>query len=203
MTRGCKLIWVALVACACQAGPRECWGDCSLAPAAVMGMRDDEGNFVEVHDGDAVDLTLPIQGGRVLFVSARITNLEKQGVTLLGEVRNPDTGIVVARDERRVDFTQAVADGYGQPDLVITSNAANIAVCPNYLSRDMLGREWLLDLTVTDSRGNPVKVTHRVVPACRHRDATVRSGCECECLGCFSLGKCATGNTPMGCDGGR
>lgn len=197
-----RLATAAVCALGCQFGPRECWGDCSLPAAAVVGMRDDRGDFVEVHDGDPVDLTLPVQGGHILFVTARLMNFEKQGVVLLGEVRNPDTGVVVASDERRVDLSVAVADGYGQPDLALTSNATNIAVCPNYLSRDMLGREWLVDLTATDSRKIPLKITHRVVPSCRQTDPDMRSGCQCECLGCFALGKCAAGAQPVGCDGG-
>lgn len=203
LTTVVHLATAIVCASGCQTGPRECWGDCSLPAAAIMGMRDDRGDFVEVHDGDVVDLTLPVQGGHILFVTARVKNFEKQGVVLLGEVRNPDTGVVVARDERRVDLSVAADDGYGQPDLVLTSNAANIAVCPNYLSRDILGREWLLDVTVSDSRKLPLKISHRVVPTCRQADPAMKSGCECECLGCFALGKCAAGAAPVGCDGGR
>jgi hypothetical protein len=210
MTRGLRrvdrvalhLATAAVLAGGCQSGPRECWGDCALPPEAVMQIRDDRGVYVEVHDGDPAELTLPVQGGHILFVTARIKNLEKHGVILLGEVRNPDTGVAVARDEKRVDFSVALADGYGEPDLADTSNAANIAVCPNYLARDIVGLEWVVDLTLTDSRKVPVKLSHRVVPSCRQTDSAMRTGCLCECLGCFALGKCAAGAQPVGCDGG-
>ncbi len=192
----------ACCAAGCQGGPRECWGDCAKPGVVVLGMRDEQGKFVEVNDGDAVDLVLPIQGGRILFTAARITNFEKQGVVLLGEVRNPDTGALVAQEQRKLDFPVAAGGGYGEPDLSQSSNAANVAVCPNYLSRDIVGQPWQLDVTVTDSRQQPVKVSRRVVPACRHPDPTIRAGCLCECLGCFDLGKCTSGAQPVGCDGG-
>ena len=195
-------IGVAPCAAGCHSPPPECWGDCSLPGILIVGMRDDSGNFVEVHDGDAVDLTLPVQGGHVLFVAARVQNMEKRGVTLVGRLRDPVSLSVMAQDQRQIDFVDPAPNGFGQPDLADTSQVANITVCPDYLTRDVVAQDWILDVSVSDSRRVAVEVSHHVIPSCRQTDAAGLASCQCECLGCYFLGKCGGASALVGCDGG-
>lgn len=161
-------------------------------------MRQDDGTFVPVNDGDAVDLEFPVQGGHVLYVGAQILNMGGLHDDLLARLRDPTTNVILAEDRRRVDFVFD-AGGSGQTDLSDPANVANVPACPDFEPRPVLGTTWVLEVTVTDSRDAGGTVRHPVTPVCRQLDAGPLALCECECAANFYLGKCGADG---GVDGG-
>src|SRR5579871_4826783 len=172
---------VALALCAgCPPPPSNCpfWGT-KGAPASIeIGMWLDGGFSELTQDGMPVDLTFPVQGGHVLFVGARIHDMPGCRQTIAAEVYVPG-GSLYAFEERRVDFTVPDEDG-GLPDLSDTSNVANVPMCPDYGTRDVVNQDWVLTVTVSDDAGYSATAQRHVTPVCRQTDPTALTLCQCE-----------------------
>ena len=152
-------------------------------------MRLDDGTFGELtQDGMPIDLTFPVQGGHVLFVGARIHDMPECRQTLAATVVD-DAGVLYATELRRVDFPVADSDG-GLPDLSDPANAANVPMCPDFGSRDVVNQDWILEVTVSDDAGYAASRTRHVTPVCRQSDPTALALCRCECSANYFLGKC-------------
>jgi hypothetical protein len=193
-------LWAAaLVAlCACPEPQTKCkrgvWGSADEPPELDIGMRGLRGAFIEVQDGDEVDLEFPVQGGHVFFVGARLRNMAACDVDIVARVKNPTNGQQYSYEARPILF--ATDGGTGViSDLEEPANAANIPMCPNYTDRDLVGQEWDLEVTATDIDGRTATATRRVRPACRQPGPNARAECLCECQAHYYFGKC-------GLDGG-
>lgn len=201
--------WVALLVplvAGCPS-PQPCFfGDEGAPPEMDVGMRGTRGVFIDVNDGDPVDLTFPVQGGHVLFVAARLRNMNGCRVDFSARLVDPDTGELGSEEERRqIDFT--VDGGNGViPDLSDTANTANVPVCPNtFGSKDRVDVPWNLEVVARDEQGREARAVRRVVPMCRQPGPYSRAACVCECKAGYYLGKCSLsgdGGVDGGADGG-
>jgi hypothetical protein len=147
----------------------------------------------DLHQGDAVDLVRPPQGGYVVFIGTRVMGLESGLVSLDATIGD---GGGAGEDHRTVMLVTA-GDGSFMPDLRGIAGVANVAMCPSTASSDRYGHPFTLDLTVTEletRRMGEGKLT--VQPVCRQADATKLSDCQCVCQAGFVLGKCP--NLPPG-----
>ena len=141
---------------------------------------------VVVNDGDSVPLITPPQGGRVIFIGARATNLSPCSVTLTGALKDPATGAVML-DKRSVNLTP-IGNGYGSSADSNISSFANIAVCPNqWSSKDVFDQPYELDLTLTDRTGRSATATLMVTPRCAE-PGTLLTECKCSCKQGYVLG---------------
>ena len=154
-----------------------------------IGMRGLRGTFVEVKDGDPVDLEFPVQGGHVLFAGAQLRNMDPCRVELTGRLRHPATGEVVTEEKRNLDFTVDGGNGV-LADMVDTANVSNIPVCPNFHDRDFVDTEWVLEVEAKDRAGRLASTQRRVIPSCRQSGPHARAACQCECRANYFFGRC-------------
>jgi hypothetical protein len=171
----------------CAAAPY--WCNPSVPAQVELGMRVADSFSPVAADGQPVDLEFPVQGGHVLFVAARIQNLDGCAAELSSRLIDPASGEVLAQEKRSVDFT--VKDGMGGiSQLSETANTANVPACPAFGPRDVVGAAWHLEVKVKDRSGKEATAQRLVVPSCRQADAKARAACICECSKNYYLGKC-------------
>jgi hypothetical protein len=146
---------------------------------------------VTLDDGGALSILTPPQGGRVVFVGVRATNLDSCGVQLTGAVRDPTTQ-QVRFDMRTVNLI-ATGDGWGVTGPIgasvsgTVSNFANIPVCPNQWSTmDVDGNPYALEVTLTDRGGRTVEKKIQVTPGCG--EPATLAECQCICGAGYVLG---------------
>jgi len=82
-----------------------------------------------VQSGGTVPLVTPPQGGRVIFLGVRATNVDPCAVKITGAIRDPATKQVRV-DARTVNLSPS-GDGYGVSVDSSISSFANVPVCPN------------------------------------------------------------------------
>ena len=144
--------------------------------------------------GDALSLWHAPQGGHVVVVGARVRGLTSDFIELRARVRVPETRVIVAEEARTV-VMEAVA---GEPDWKQTdrrtcSQASHVPLCPNYSDRDVVAREHVLEVIVTelyaDFSVGQSEIT--VTPSCLQSDPIAQAFCVCECSADYTLGKCS------------
>jgi hypothetical protein len=147
-------------------------------------------------DGDEIPLSLPPQGGHVLFVGARMRNLlpDAQFVQLKASVTDPDTGEEIAHQTTTVVVHPVEGEpGMWETDNRTYSQTAMIAVCPDYKPRSVDGEPYVIELSVTEKyadRPRTTTVTRTVTPRCPDGGPSAEL-CRCECSAGYVLGKCA------------
>ncbi|WP_437334048.1 hypothetical protein [Sorangium sp. So ce394] len=147
---------------------------------------DSSGVSRPVSDGDAVDIVMPPQGGRVLFLGVRATNLGACGVQLSGALRDPGSGRVMS--ESRTVNLKPTGDGWGASVDVDISTFANVGVCPNnWSSRDIFDQDYEIVVQVKDREGRTASHTTQVRPACNEPELEVE--CRCICKHGYILGE--------------
>ena len=126
-------------------------------------------------DGDSVPLILPPQGGRVIFVGVRATNVDGCGLQLTGALRDLATQQVRV-DSRTVNLIDT-GDGYGvsgTPSTAVStaiSDFSNIPVCPNeWSSTNVYGTAYGLEVTIKDREGRTLTKKIQVTPECGQPD---------------------------------
>jgi hypothetical protein len=136
-----------------------------------------DGVVAGVADGGDVPLVEPPQGGQVLFIGVRATNLDGCSLSVRASLRDAASGATLATDERFVDLVTQ-GDGWGAPPAgaPITS-FANVPVCPNTTaSREVDGSAWVLAVTVQDREQRTATVSMTVTPRCA--DALCTEECK-------------------------
>jgi hypothetical protein len=165
-------------------------GSASHPPALeIVALRPDY-TVAPVTDGGPIPLMFPPQGGRVLFVGARATNVDGCGLQLTGALRD-ETSRQVRVDSRTVNLI-ATGDGWGATGVGVVSDAisnfSNIAVCPNQWSTtDVFGHTYGLEVTVVDRGGRTATSNVGVVPYCG--EPARASDCMCICAAGYVLGQ--------------
>lgn len=139
-----------------------------------------------VEDGDTIDIVMPPQGGRVLFLGVRATNLSACGVQLSGTLRDPESGRIMS-ESRTINLAPA-DDGWGESDDLDISTFANVGVCPNnWSSKDIFDQEYEILVQVKDREGRMAMRSRKIRPACR--EAGVEAECRCICKHGYVLGE--------------
>ncbi|MEO7095355.1 MAG: hypothetical protein ABI175_19015 [Polyangiales bacterium] len=161
-------------------------GDKSKPVQIEIVARDVAGRSSPVTEGSDVAIVFPPQGGRVIFVGARATNLDPCGVKLTGVLRDPATA-QVRLDVRTVNL---VVDGTGLGGAVDSdiSTFANVPLCPNqWASDDVNDKPYEVEITLTDKTGRSGTKKVKVVPRCNEPDRAVE--CRCICRKGYVLGE--------------
>jgi hypothetical protein len=146
---------------------------------------------VPLDAGGSLPILTPPQGGRVVFVGVRATNLDSCGVQLTGALRD-ETSQQVRFDTRTVNLI-ATGDGWGVTGMEgasvsgTVSNFANVPVCPNeWSTTDVDGHPYGLEVTVTDRGGRTLEKKIAVTPACG--EPATLAECQCVCKAGYVLG---------------
>jgi hypothetical protein len=152
-------------------------------------------------DGGDVPLIFPPQGGRVVYVGARVMNVDPCAVRLAGLMRDPKTKKITF-DTRTINLKPA-ADGWGESVDDDYNTFSNIPVCPNQwgASTAAFDEEFEFELTVTDreKRSGTAKVNG--IPRCAEPDK--EAACKCICKYDYMTGEqCADPDGGAGGNGG-
>jgi hypothetical protein len=165
-------------------------GDPTQTPQAVMVWTDGVSQQLgEVSDGQAIPLEPPPQGGYVMYLAARILNMDAC-VTFSGNLKDPDNGHQVGYDARGSTVVQR-PDGWGWPDPSSNANLSNVNGCPDYTPKDVHGKPYTLEMTVQDKSGHTAFVSQTIVPTCMLSDPATQADCICTCSANYTLGKCS------------
>jgi len=186
----------ALVCAACGPGAarpdagenRQCAnafvGDEAAAPEVVLTTLGADNSTQPLDPGGKVQMLIPPQGGRVIFIGVRARNLAPCGVQLLGSLRDPASG-EVRLDSRTVNL-QPTSDGWAASQDGQIADFANVPVCPNqWSSKDLYDAPYEIAVTVTDGRKRSGQSTMQAVPTCVDGDAF----CRCICGRDYVLGQ--------------
>jgi hypothetical protein len=173
--------------------PVELLGDATAPPDFDFLVLQADNTVTPVSDGGTVPIVTPPQGGRVVFVGVRATNIDGFGLQLTGALRDLKTQ-QVQFDSRTVNLI-ATGDGWGvsgtanEPVAAAIANFSNIAVCPNeWSSTDIYGHEYGLEVTIQDKERRPALTkTIRVTPQCAEPMAL--GECLCICKAGYVLGQ--------------
>jgi hypothetical protein len=146
-------------------------GDEAGAPDFDFQMLQADDTVVPLVDGDSVPMLLPPQGGRVIFVGVRATNVDGCRLQLTGALRDLSTQQVRV-DSRTVNLIDT-GDGYGVSGAGTTAVAAaianfsNVPLCPNeWASTNLYGNVFGLEVTLQDREGRQVTKKIHVTPEC-------------------------------------
>lgn len=140
----------------------------------------------EIGEGAQVPMILPPQGGRVMFIGARATNIEPCAVEISGTLRDLSNGEVRV-DGRKMNL-KATGDGWGTSTDTDISTFAMIPTCPNqWAATDVFGTTFELELTLTAKNGQKASKKMSIVPVCG--EPANEAECKCQCTKGYTLGK--------------
>ncbi len=165
-------------------------GDKSKPLEIALTVRDANGKSVPLKEGDDVPLIFPPQGGRVVFVGARVNNVDPCAVKLSGAIRDVATNQVRV-DNRTVNLVLG-SDGWGGGVDEDISTFSNVPMCPNqWASTDAFDKPFRVEVTVQDKTGRSASKQVTVTPRCAE-PANVAE-CLCICKKGYVLGEVCTG----------
>jgi hypothetical protein len=157
-------------------------------------------SVVPLADGDTLPLVFPPQGGRVVFVGVRATNLLPCGVKLTGAARDLVTG-QLRFDARTMNFVPG-PDGKGGSIEGDLSTFSNVPICPNqWASVDAFDQTFGIEIQVQDRDGKKGEVMLQAKLACA--EPANEEGCKCICKEGYTTDQVC--NEPLadgGADGG-
>ncbi len=137
-------------------------------------------DLVPLEDGAELALTSPPQGGKILLVGVRVTNVDLCNATIQVALKDLVTGRVAGIERRPIAWRLA-DDGFAepaQPDYI--SDYANVPVCPNAnLAQDIDGNPWQLEVRFYDRSQTALEQILTVTPTCA--DDWDPALCQCEC----------------------
>jgi hypothetical protein len=167
-------------------------GDEAGAPDFDMQILEADETVAPLADGDSIPMILPPQGGRVVFVGVRATNVDGCGLQLTGALRDLATQQVRV-DSRTINLIDT-HDGYGVSGMASSSVASaiadfsNVPLCPNeWSSTNVYGTVYGLEVTIQDREGRQLTKKIHVTPECGEPDNL--SECLCICKGGYVLGQ--------------
>jgi hypothetical protein len=167
-------------------------GDEAGAPDFDFQILEADDTVAPLVDGDSVPMILPPQGGRVIFVGVRATNVDGCELQLTGALRDLTTQQVRV-DSRTVNLIDT-GDGYGVIGMASTAiasaiaNFSNVPLCPNeWASTNVYGNVFGLEVTIQDRGGRQLTKKIHVTPECGQPDNL--SQCLCICAAGYVLGQ--------------
>lgn len=181
---------------AADAAPDTCpvgfLGDEAGAPDFDFQILEADDTVAPLADGDSIPMILPPQGGRVVFVGVRATNVDGCGLQLTGAIRDLATQQVRV-DSRTVNLTDT-HDGYGvsgtpnTPVSAAIASFSNVPLCPNeWSSTNVYGTLYGLEVTIQDRGGRTLTKKIHVTPECGEPDNL--DECLCICATGYVLGQ--------------
>lgn len=137
-------------------------------------------------NGDAIPMIVPPQGGWVIFVGARATNIDPCGVTVKGVLRDANNQQV--RLDQRTTKLVSKGDGWGSPVEGDISTVANVPTCPNQWASQAIPNVPIeLTYSLKDRGGRTASKTIQVVPECA--EPIYKNACLCQCSKDYVLGE--------------
>jgi len=172
-------------------------GDPSLAPELEPVYRTAGGEMAPLGDGAELPLLTPPQGGRVIYVGARVRNVDLCGATLQAALRDPCTDRVLGIERRPIAWRLA-PDGFAEPaQPQEISDYANLPMCPNAgADADLDGTPAQLELRFYEADGRVTERILQVTPTCA--DDQDPQLCRCECDSDYDLGSECPGDPDGG-----
>ncbi|MEW5854939.1 MAG: hypothetical protein AB2A00_39550 [Myxococcota bacterium] len=157
------------------------------------------GTSVPLHDGDDVSLIFPPQGGRVIFLGVRATNIDPCAARLSGSVKDLTTGQVRV-DVRTVNLKD-LGGGFGGSSDSNIATFANVPMCPNqWASTAVYDQPFQLEVSLRErNTGREKKVQMNVTPRCN--EPGMEEECLCICKDDYVLGETCEPDGGVG-DGG-
>lgn len=159
-------------------------GDADAAPDFDIQVVLPDYTVASLEDGGSAPMLLPPQGGRVVFVGVRATNLDGCGLQLTGALRDLTTRAVMI-DSRTINLVPT-GDGWGTsaPTSAPVSGGiasfSNVPVCPNQWSAsDLFATAYGLEVTVADRRQRQLTKKIVVYPACAQPENQAQCLCIC------------------------
>jgi hypothetical protein len=178
-------------------------GTLEVAAAGLSGSQ-----LAVLADGDAVELTRPLQGGHVLFIGALVRGASGSTGTIRAELRRGESdsgqplaapGAILVFEERSTTLeplgagvTPPTASPGWQQLRADLSDLANLPACPNFLAVEIPDRTLYVQVLYTDARGNNGTAVRKVVPRCAQTAAAERNTCLCECHANYTIDRCFT-----------
>lgn len=171
-TFGCKLPFV---------------GDAARPIGLSLVTRGADPVSTDLVDGAMAPMILPPQGGRVILVGVRASNIDPCGVEISGAIRDKVTSQV--RVDQRTTNLRPSADGTLAESVPEDfSTYANIPTCPNqWASTDIQGNSFEVTVSVTDRLGRTASQTLNAVPFCAEPENEAE--CLCKCQQGYELGQ--------------
>jgi len=162
------------------------------APIELVPGVSEKGEFLELHDGDALPLVTPPQGGHVSFVGARARNVDPCRVRITATIRSTRTMRIIAEESRDISMIP-LPSGWAQPNLADISSVANVPLCPDYHDESIVDTDYTLEVRLVDTRGASLRgsVIRTIVPRCLEEDPYLNALCRCECRANYTLGSCS------------
>lgn len=163
-------------------------GDPKMPIQMELTIRGIDETSAPAKDGDTVPMITPPQGGRVVFIGVRATNLNPCGVDVKGVIRDEANKHVVL-DERTVNL-KADGKGWGSSSDEVISTFSNVPVCPNeWSSTDIFGHEYELTMAILDKAGRSAEKTIKATLSCAETDPMLDAECHCICKQGYVLGQ--------------
>jgi hypothetical protein len=154
-----------------------------------------------LEDGTLVPLVFPPQGGRVIFIGARATNIFPCAVYIEGRARDVKTKQL--RSDGRTINLKPGADGWAGSVDGDLNTFSNVPICPNqWVSYDAYDEVFELELELKDRGGKTASVVLEATLYCSEPDK--EEGCKCICEHGYTTDKiCDEPRVDAGVDGGR
>lgn len=166
--------------------PFEFLGDADKPVEMELLYRGVDGTTHPLEDGANLPMIVPPQGGWVVFVGARATNVDPCGLTIKGVLRD-GASEQIRLDERTTNL-EPLGDGWGAPIDGDISTFSNIPTCPNqWASIDLPGNSIELTYSMTDRAGRSASSTLDVVLDCA--EPAFKNSCSCQCRADYMLGQ--------------
>ncbi len=139
-------------------------------------------------NGGTVPIIAPPQGGFVVYIGARATNIDPCGVQVSGVITDTASNLVRV-DERTANLTP-YGDGWGGPmdHDPLAPALANVAVCPNeWASSDAYGVPFKLTISLTERSGRKASRSIQATLSCA--EPQNKASCSCQCKKGYMLGE--------------
>jgi hypothetical protein len=146
---------------------------------------------------DRVPLILPPQGGKVIFVGVRATNLDGCPIIITASLSDICDQSIIQLDMRPVTL-EATGDGWGEPKQPAEIiNYSNLPACPAAAAtRNIQGEPYALTVQIQDKTGRTAAKSLQVTPFCAQSE--IYNDCLCECTKGAVLGATCPANFDAG-----
>lgn len=172
-----------------DAPPAACTiGDPNGAPMLEITHLDAAFTMSPTPEGSTIPLVFPPQGGWILLLGARATNIDGCHLNITTSIKDAGGTAVLSLD-RRPTHLDDQGDGWG---LTALTTYGNLAVCPQAApTRNLHDQPYEVTVELEADDGKHAAKTVTVTPVCPDPDPT--GLCLCQCDKDYVLGMCPAG----------
>ncbi|HVK89198.1 MAG TPA: hypothetical protein VM513_33985 [Kofleriaceae bacterium] len=156
-------------------------GDPAAAPEMEIVHLDADLTVVETMPDAEVPLIVPPQGGWILMLGVRATNIDGCQLNLTTSFRDVDDPAIIKLDQRPAKL-EPTSDGWG---ISTPSTVGNLPICPQVTAlRDLYDQPYVVTVAIEDIDGKRASRDLTIIPTCPAGDPR----CTCECDRDYVLG---------------